>query len=82
MNLFYKFSLAPCNMMLKSMREFMCILHNKDKAVSIVTITESYLAKSSSGNQFWRIDLVVECTYDIVITAWNTLIMQMNTPET
>ena len=68
-------------MMLSSMREFTCILLNNDKAVSIVTITESYSAKSRNGNQFWRVGLVVECTYHIVITAWNTLIMQMNTPK-
>ena len=68
-------------MMLTSMRGITCTLHNNDKAVSIVTITESYSAKSRNINQFWRDDLVVECIYHIVITAWNTLTKQMNTPK-
>ena len=68
-------------MMVTSMRGFMCILHNNEKEVSIVTLTESYSVKSRNGNQFWRVDLVVECAYQIVITAWNTLTMQMNTPK-
>ena len=56
-------------------------MHNNEKAVSIVTIAESYSVKSRNGNQFWRVDLFVEGTYHIVITAWNTLTMQMNTPK-
>ena len=52
-------------MMLTSMRGVTCILHNNDKAVSIVTITQSYSAKSRNDNQFWRVDLVVECIYHI-----------------